>query len=126
MRAPSPSLKNKRNHYWRGLLAEYVAALYLFFKGYRLRAHRYKTPVGEIDLIASRGKTLIIIEVKLRQNMDAALSAISPASQKRILNAAKWYMAQNKFHNYDTIQMDVIAIGRFSIKHLDNAWQDNP
>lgn len=125
MRAPSPSRKNKINHYWRGMIAEYIAMFYLMCKGYRIITHRYKTPVGEIDILVSKKKILIAVEVKFRDNINDAFGAISPASQKRIINAVKWYLSQHSRHHYDTIRMDMIAIDRFSIKHLDNAWQDN-
>lgn len=132
MRAPSPyrknnSGKNKINHYWRGMIAEYIAMIYLMCKGYRIRAHRYKTSVGEIDIIATKKNILVAVEVKYRDNINDAFGAISPASQKRIINTMKWYMNKNPRHDYATIRMDMIAIDRrFSIKHLDNAWQDNP
>jgi len=53
--------------YRHGLLAETVAALLLRLKGHRIIARRYKTPVGEIDLVALKGKRLAFAEVKLRR-----------------------------------------------------------
>lgn len=119
-------MKNKSKHsdYKRGLWAEYVAALYLFIKGYKILEHRYKTPLGEIDLIVQKGKLLIAVEVKLRASTEAALGAITPKARQRIINTIKWYMSQNPHKHFDTIRMDMIAISLFSIHHLDNAWQE--
>lgn len=48
--------------YRHGLLAETIAALLLRLKGHRIIARRYKTPVGEIDLVALKGKRLAFVE----------------------------------------------------------------
>lgn len=107
-------------------MAEYVAMIYLIFKGYHIIKHRYKTPVGEIDILARKRDTLIAVEVKYRHHIHDALASISPHAQKRIINAAKWYISKQTRQNFSTIRMDAIVIGRFAIKHLDNAWQDHP
>ena len=52
--------------YRRGVFAETAAALMLRLKGYAIVARRYKTPVGEIDLVALKGKRLAFLEVKRR------------------------------------------------------------
>jgi putative endonuclease len=114
----------KTTNYKRGLMAEYIAALYLMLKGYRILKHRYKTPVGEIDLIAEKGKILIAVEVKLRPSLSSAQEAISRKAQTRIIKTIQWYMSQNSKKQYDTIRCDVIGIANFSIQHLDNAWQE--
>ena len=61
--------------YRRGLFAETVAALLLRLKGYAIVARRYKTPVGEIDLVALKGKRLAFIEVKRRKTKEDAAAA---------------------------------------------------
>ena len=58
--------------YRHGLLAETIAALLLRLKGHRNIARRYKTPVGEIDLVALKGKRLAFVEVKQRKTFDEA------------------------------------------------------
>ena len=57
----------------RGRTGETVAAFWLRLKGYRILATRLRTPVGEIDLIASQGRITAFVEVKAR----AALSAVT-------------------------------------------------
>lgn len=77
-----------------GRWAEHAAALFLRFKGYRILARRYKTPVGEIDLVAERGRTLAFVEVKWRPTARAALEAIPPRQRDRVSRAANWYLSR--------------------------------
>ncbi len=60
-----------------GRLAELAALWTLRAKGYRLLARRYKTPVGEIDLIMRRGNLTAFIEVKRRSDADQAIFSVS-------------------------------------------------
>ena len=107
--------------YTRGLLAEGIAFFYLWAKGYRLRAWRYKTPVGEIDLIMTRGRTLVFIEVKLRPKIDDAISAIPPAAYRRLRAAAAHYTARSPFFSGYNRRFDLIALAPpVTIRHLDN------
>jgi len=66
----------------QGHLAEFIAAWLLRMKGYRILKKRYKTPVGEIDLIAARGWTLIAVEVKQRSSFLNAGEAITFKQRK--------------------------------------------
>ena len=121
-RLPSNKIKNYKHGVW----AEYLAAAYLLCRGYRILALRYKTKVGEIDIVARRGRTIVFIEVKYRQNMDDALAAVRPSSQARIRRAAEYYFLA-KQHESSTlnpnIRFDVIAIiGPLLIKHIKNAF----
>jgi putative endonuclease len=57
----------KRRRAWRrGRLAESMAAFLLRLKGFRILARGYKVPVGEIDIIARRGRLIAFVEVKAR------------------------------------------------------------
>lgn len=113
----------KREAYKRGLWAEERAALYLICRGYKILHTRYKTPMGEIDLLARRGNVLAAIEVKARGTRESGLEAVSGRSQGRIERALKYFLAANpRYANHD-IRFDVIVYtGAFSITHLDNAW----
>ena len=64
-----------------GLSAESRAAVYLMAKGYRILAKRYRTPYGEIDLVAKRRNLLAFIEVKARGSLDEAAYAVTPRQQ---------------------------------------------
>lgn len=112
------------NSYNKGLWSEWFAALYLMGKGFRIRARRYKTPVGEIDIIASTGRTLVFIEVKTRPNINEALEAISPRSRPRLIRAAKYYLAAHApAQPWETLRFDLIALAPpFHMRHLDNIF----
>ena len=62
---------DRRAGYARGLVAEGIAAWLLRLKGYRVLATRYRTPLGEIDIVARRGKVLAFVEVKARPTVEA-------------------------------------------------------
>src|SRR5882724_2141878 len=77
----------------RGRRAETLVAWFLRFKGYRVLARRYKTPVGEIDLIVRRGRQIAFVEVKLRAAGDAAVLSVTASAQRRIARAAEMWLA---------------------------------
>jgi putative endonuclease len=61
-----------------GLSAESRAAAYLMAKGYRILAKRYRTPHGEIDIVAKRRNLIAFVEVKARASLDEAAFAVTP------------------------------------------------
>lgn len=110
--------------YRYGLWAEYAAALWLLLRGYRIVARRYKTPVGEIDLIVRKGRLLAFIEVKARSDMTAALHAVTPAMRKRIVRAAQYFLVSQGMADDLEVRFDLIAVSLpFYCRHLDNAWE---
>src|SRR5512132_1023946 len=63
--APRPAPRAERQVAFRlGLSAETRAAAMLLAKGFRIVARRWRSPVGEIDLVARRGRLLVFVEVK--------------------------------------------------------------
>jgi putative endonuclease len=112
----------KPTNYLRGMIAEVYAIVYLTLKGYRILAWRYKTPVGEVDIIARRGEVLAFVEVKLRRNRDAGMIAITPKMQQRITRAAGHFMAYHPRFSRDSQRFDAIAVSGLRLRHLDNAW----
>lgn len=112
----------KRDNYRRGLRAEHFAATFLRLKGYRVLATRFKTPVGEIDLIACRGRTIVFVEVKERQDMRTALECVTSTMKHRITRAAMLYIASHPAYQGYDMRFDLIATRGFLIRHLDNAW----
>ena len=74
-------LRARRIKAWRrGRWAERRAALFLRLKGFRIIARGYKSPVGEIDIVARRGNLLAFVEVKARATLDGAAEALTNAS----------------------------------------------
>ena len=79
--------------YRHGLLAETIAALLLRLKGHRILARRFKTPVGEIDLVALKGKRLAFVEVKRRKTLEEAGWSLPTRARWRIVRAAQYWLA---------------------------------
>jgi putative endonuclease len=92
--------------------------------GWRVLGRRFKTPVGEIDIIAKRGKTVVFIEVKRRARLDDALSSIAPESVTRIRRAAQWWLkSHERAANNCDLRFDVVALAPYArIRHIHNAF----
>lgn len=106
----------------RGRKGEQLAAWYLRLKGWRILARRVKTPRGEIDLVARRGRTVAFVEVKWR-NSAAELDQAIDAYRLRRVAAAVEAVAHNYAHGAETIRIDVLLLAprRFP-RHLVNVW----
>ena len=87
----------------RGRIAERVAVFWLRLQGYRLLEQRFRTKVGEVDLIAEKGGTLIFIEVKRRKSAAAALDAVTYKQRRRIEAAAQLYWQQRATTRTDRV-----------------------
>ena len=93
-----------------GLSAESRAAALLMAKGYRILAKRFKTPYGEIDLVAKKRNLIAFIEVKARSGLDEAAYAVTPRQQARIIDAAQaWLMAHPEHAEFE-LRFDAILI----------------
>lgn len=110
---------NHRN----GILAEYAALIYLTLKGYRLVAMRYKTKLGEIDLIVRRGKTLGFIEVKARATHADAAHAIHAKNQSRVMQAAQMFLIHHPSYQDYEVRFDAMLIAWYRWpRHLVHAF----
>src|SRR6195256_6195590 len=76
-----------------GLSAESRAAVFLIAKGFRILARRWRSPVGEIDIVARRRKLLVFVEVKARENLDDAAWSVTERQRARIVAAAEAWLA---------------------------------
>lgn len=111
-----------------GKWGEQQAVLYLRKQGLKILACNYRTPVGEIDIVASSKKELLFIEVKTRRGTGFGLpqEAVGVRKQQQIIRTAQWYMQREKPGKLQP-RFDVVAIlcqsdERFSIEHLPNAF----
>lgn len=107
----------------KGRLAETLAAFYLKLKFYRIIARRFKTPLGEIDLIARKGDALVIIEVKARPDLKTAAESITGQQWKRITQALQWRLLQRPEEARLSIRFDAILISGWRIHHIKDAWR---
>jgi len=127
MSAPSehPAAGTERaTSFQTGLSAERRACLYLIAKGYRILARRYRTPHGEIDVVAKRRATLVFAEVKARNSLDEAAYSVTPRQQQRIATAASLWLAAHPDHANLDCRFDVILIApRRLPRHLEAAFE---
>jgi putative endonuclease len=93
-----------------GVSAERQAAALLLVKGYRVVAHRFRTGVGEVDIVARRGDLLVFVEVKARGRLDDAAEAVTPRQQRRIIAAAEAWLAKHPDDVTRNIRFDVILV----------------
>ena len=108
----------------RGRTGETLAALFLRLKGYRIRAQRVRTPVGEIDLIAEKAGVIAFVEVKARKQADAALGAVTLQSWQRIARAADHWMARRPHYADYGWRYDIIAVAPQRLPvHIRDAWR---
>lgn len=106
-----------------GLSAESRAAAFLLAKGFRILARRFRTPYGEIDIVARRRNLIAFVEVKARASLDEAAYAVTPRQQQRIVNAAQaWLMAHPEHAEFD-LRFDAILVAPRSLpRHLMAAF----
>ena len=110
-----------------GLSAESFAAAYLIAKGYRILARRFRTPHGEIDIVAKRRNLIAFVEVKARASLDEAAFAVTPRQQARIINAAQAWLASHPEHAEFELRFDAILIAPRQLpRHLLAAFDASP
>jgi putative endonuclease len=110
-----------------GLSAETRAAAFLMAKGFRIVARRWRSPAGEIDLVARRGNLLLFIEVKARERLDDAAYSVTERQQRRIAAAAAAWLAATPNDATRDIRFDalLIAPGRWP-RHIPAAFEERP
>ena len=106
-----------------GLSAESRAAFFLIAKAYRIAARRWKTPFGEIDIVARRRRDLVFVEVKARERLDDAAESVTERSRRRIVAAAEMWLAHRPQDAQCNIRFDVILVAPGKLpRHIVNAF----
>ncbi len=115
--------KNKKLlSYYFGFFAEIYSSIYLRILFYNILKRRYKTPFGEIDLIAKKSNQIIFIEIKARTDI-SLMDFISKKQQSRINKAAEYFLVRNKKYNNCLVRFDAIFINKYLyLKHIKNYW----
>ncbi len=122
--SPAGPRRKKRRARRFGHLAETLCAWHLRFRGYRILARGFRAPVGEIDIVARRGSTLAMIEVKARGNFATAADALGPRQQKRIARAAAAFLKARPGCAGLDVRFDVMLVRPWWLPvHLTDAWQ---
>jgi putative endonuclease len=106
-----------------GLSAESRAAALLIAKGFRILARRFRSPVGEIDIVARRRHLLVFVEVKARERLDDAAWSVTERQRARIIAAAEAWLADHPDPSIQDIRFDamLVAPGRMP-QHIPAAF----
>jgi putative endonuclease len=112
-----------------GSRGEGAARRHLESIGYRIVAERYRSRLGEIDLVAEDGTTLVFVEVKTRRSAACGSpeESVTPAKQRRIARLAAAFLAARGLYDRDC-RFDVVAVeegsdGRLDIRHHEDAFR---
>jgi putative endonuclease len=91
-----------------------------------LLARRYKTPLGEIDLIVKRGRLIAFVEVKARPSWREALESVGRISERRIVGAADLWLAKHPDAAGLDLRYDMVAVIPWRLpRHLPDAFRPN-
>ena len=109
----------------KGARNEEYTADYLRQNGFRILEQNFRCKLGEIDIIASKGRVIHIIEVKYRSNYryGSPLSAVDYRKRKRVSNAASYYMYCRRLPTDTPISFDVAAVSDRSIELYENVFE---
>ncbi len=114
-----------------GAFGEDAACAWLKKRGYKLLGRNYVCRMGEIDIIARKGRFVVFAEVKLRKNADfgAAREFVTPAKQSRVIRAAERWLSANRTElqpRFDVIEVyapEGLATRKPEIHHIEDAYQ---
>jgi putative endonuclease len=107
-----------------GRKGEVLAAIWLMAKGYRILGFRLKTPQAEIDLLATRGKVLVVVEVKRRTNLLAALETVTFEQRERLRRAGANLAARRPGLQGASVRLDLMALAPGKLPmHIPDAWR---
>jgi putative endonuclease len=115
----------KRLRAWRrGRWAETLCIWHLRLRCYRVLARGYRVPVGEIDIVARRGRVVAAIEVKARASLDEAAEAVTPRQRRRVARAFAQFLAGRPHLAGLDQRFDVMLVAPLRLpRHLANAWR---
>ena len=113
----------------RGLAAEWVAALFLFAKGYRILARQFRAPGGELDIVAltprwRRPCTIVFVEVRARSTLELAVESVSATKRRRVETAAARFCARRPALSRLPRRYDLVVLANTGWpRHLVDAWR---
>lgn len=104
------NLDRKQRSERKGRRAEWLAALALMLKGYRIVSLRYRTPVGEIDIVARKRDLVAFVEVKARKDLAAGVDAVNFPAQRRIAAAGELFISRQRDSARLSWRHDIVVI----------------
>lgn len=113
-----------------GLRGERVAERHLKRLGYKIVARRQRSPIGELDLVAVDGRTIVFVEVKTRRSHDAGhpIEALSAEKRSRLTRLALAFLKRHDLLEYPS-RFDVVAVTwpadrrRPEVEHFKSAFE---
>ena len=110
----------------KGRSGEDAAASFLEGKGLSIIAKNFRSRLGEVDIIAVDGETLIFAEVKAwsKYGLDSLEQSINSKKQRKIIETANYFLSLNRKYKYMAIRFDVIFISPSGITHLASAFTE--
>ena len=102
--------QKKKRAYRRGHTAEWLAALALTLKGYRIVARRFRTKAGEVDLIVRKGDLVALVEVKARSGEREAVDAVTATAARRIAAAGDIWLSRQPDMAKLSVRCDIVAV----------------
>jgi putative endonuclease len=111
-----------------GSEGEELAVKYLQKKGYNIIARNYKTPIGEIDIVAKDGDTLVFVEVKTRANnaFGYPFEAVHRTKRRKMKNLALLYLKKQRKElpaRFDVVSISCSNNDKRSIEHIVDAFE---
>jgi putative endonuclease len=111
-----------------GHMAEWRAVWRLRLAGYSVLARRYKTKLGEIDIVVRRGSVLAFVEVKARSDFIRAADALGSRQFGRVASAASLFLARHPHYAAHSVRFDAVLVGGPFLhhlwpRHLPDVWQ---
>lgn len=94
-----------------GETGERLAARFLEARGLQLVARRFRTPLGELDLVMRDGATVVFVEVKTRRSRTHAEphESLRPRQQQHLLRAAQWFLHARKLEDAPC-RFDIVGV----------------
>lgn len=115
--------KARQKAYRMGHAAEWRAVWRLRLGGYTILMRRYKTRLGEIDIVARRGNVLAFVEVKARRDFARAADALGSRQFGRVARAASLFVAHHPRYAAHTLRFDAVLVGGLWPRHLPDVWR---
>ena len=113
-----------------GSEGEQIALTFIKKRGFKILSTNYRSPVGEVDIIAAKKNLISFIEVKTRQSSHFGHpeEAIRRKKMKRIIRTAQHYLVTHNLYDKVTVRFDVLSLVKkdasFDVEYFKNAFRD--
>ncbi len=123
MTAPKVNTSARQQAHRLGHTAEWRAVWCLRLKGWSILARRYRTRLGEIDIVARRGNVLAFVEVKARRDELRAIESLGERQFGRVSRAASLFLAHHPRYAECAVRFDAVLVSGWWPRHLPDVWQ---